>query len=267
MTEKKNLYVRVPSDGKIYKTVLGNLDLNCGDEVLFEYEQYQDTGVMIGANGCAKEGEKSAEMAEVTVIRRLNDKDQETIDARKEEAKPMMEVCQEKIKKHGLSMDLLDAELSYDGKKLTFYFTAPGRIDFRSLVPDLASAFKKLIRLQQVISREKARCFAAIGKCGRELCCRVLSKHFSGDDVTQEMAYEQNLGQMGANRVTGLCGKLQCCLKFELEEYEKANKKMPAIGSEVKTPEGAGKVIAHNVIKNKIKVELLEDQRILEVDC
>ncbi len=263
MESKEQKYIKIKSDGKYLKAKTGNLKLESAEEVLFEKDQFQDVGI-ISFEIPDKEKEETTE--EATVIRKLTDKDKEKLEERKNEAKSFLEKCAEKIKKHGLTMDLLDADLSYDGKKLTFYFSSSGRVDFRSLVPDLASTFKKLIRLQQVASRNKAKCMETVGRCGREICCRKVLRN-NLDNVTLEMAYEQNLGQMGTNRVTGVCGKLMCCLKYELDEYHKAKKKMPSIGSRIKTPEGEGTVLSQNVIKNKISVELDNDKRILEVDC
>lgn len=267
MEEKneKNIYIKVKSDGKIYRANAGNLDLKDSDEILFEIDQFQDIGLVIAGKEEEFNGNLNLENS-LTIIRKLTEKDKEKILEKKEEAKKLLPKCQEKIKKHDLSMDLLDAELSYDGKKLTFYFSSNGRVDFRSLVPDLASTFKKLIRLQQVGSRDKAKSLACVGRCGRETCCR---KFLKGDleSVTLEMACDQNLGQMGSSRVTGACGKLMCCLKYELKNYQDKKKSMPAIDQEVNTPEGKGRVVAQNIIKNKITVELFADKRILEVDC
>ena len=259
------IYLKVKSDGKIYKVSAGNLELKTGDEVLFESEQNQDTGLIIDS-GFIGDSFEADEEQKPSIIRRLNDKDKEKLLELKTQASQTFDACREKIEKHGLLMELLDADLSYDGRKLTFYFTASGRVDFRSLVPDLASTFKKLIRLQQVGSRDKAKCMDGVGKCGRKICCRDFLK---GDleSVTMDMAYCQNLGQMGSNRVTGLCGKLQCCLKYELEYYKDRKEKMPSLGEEIKTGEGVGKVISQNIVKNKVQVELLDDKRIVEVDC
>lgn len=262
---KKEIFVRANSDGKIYKTTSGNLELNISDEVLFETEQGQEVGVLVGAP--TKEEAMLGGDEIMAIIRKLSEKDKENCTNRKNEAKETLPICREKIKKHSLSMNLLDADLSYDGKKLTFYFSAPGRVDFRSLVPDLASSFKKLIRLQQVSSRDKAKCISGVvGRCGRKVCCKDFLKG-NLEDVTTEMASVQNLGQMGSNRVTGSCGKMMCCLKFELAAYEKAKKSMPEVGSQFKTKEGTGRVVSLSVIKNKIVVELNSDKRIVEVDC
>jgi cell fate regulator YaaT (PSP1 superfamily) len=259
------VYLKVKSDGKVYKVPAGNLELSPEDEVLFELDQNQDTGIIVGSDFVGDCFESDEEQ-KPSIIRRLNEKDKEKILELKSEATETLKACSEKIEKHGLSMELLDADLSYDGRKLTFYFTAPGRVDFRSLVPDLASTFKKLIRLQQVGSRDKAKCMDGVGKCGRKICCRDFLK---GDleSVTMDMAYCQNLGQSGSNRVTGLCGKLQCCLKYELEYYKERREKMPQVGEEIKTEEGMGKVVSQNIVKNKVGVELVNDKRIVEVDC
>ena len=260
---KNETYIKAKSDNKIYRGDSGKLEVNFQDEILFETEQGQETGIIVQKS---TKDNFEVEETEATIIRKLTDKDQKRCEEMKKEALVALPICQEKIKKHNLPMDLLDADISYDGKKITFYFSSPSRVDFRSLVPDLASTFKKLIRLQQVGSRDKAKCLhGVIGRCGREVCCRSFEKN--SDDVNIEMANVQNIGQMGSNRVTGACGKLMCCLKFELQAYQKAKMKMPEVGNEFKTKEGVGIVISQNVIKNKVLVELKEDKKILEVDC
>lgn len=260
---KKEVYIKVKSDGKTYRGDTGNLDLIERSEVLFENEQGQDVGLIILDLG--KEEEAVSE--EVTIIRKLTDKDIQKCKELKEEARGSIGLCKEKIKKHGLDMELLDADISYDGKKITFYFSATGRVDFRSLVPDLAATFKKLIRLQQVGSRDKAKCLnGVVGRCGREACCKHLRQDYS-DEITLEMANVQNIGQSGAGRVTGACGKLMCCLKYELAEYERKKKAMPAIGSEYRSNEGIGLVVSQNIMKNKLVIELKKEKRLLEVDC
>lgn len=263
---EKEIYIKTKSDGKIFKAKLGNLEVLEGDEILFETDQSQDIGFVIGNNQPEVELCEQEDGQNISIIRKLTPKDKEKIAEIELEANETLRPCEEKIKKHGLEMNLLGANLSYDGKKLTFYFTSPGRVDFRSLVPDLASTFKKLIRLQQIGARDKAKCLGALGRCGQKVCCRRFLK---GDleSVTLEMAYDQNLGQMGSNRVTGACGKLMCCLKYELEYYQKVKKDLPDIGSEIKTPEGIGKVLSQKILNKKVTVELDKDKRIVEVDC
>lgn len=262
---EKEIYIKAKCDNKIYKAKLGNLEVCAGDEIIFETEQSQDTGFIVG-DKCESELSDQGNDQTISVVRKLTPKDREKMAERELEAKETVLVCQDKVKKHGLEMNLLGADLSYDGKKLTFYFTSPGRVDFRSLVPDLASTFKKLIRLQQIGARDKAKCLGSVGRCGQKVCCKRFLK---GDleSVSLDMAYDQNLGQMGSNRVTGACGKLMCCLKYELEYYQKTKKSLPEIGSEIKTPEGVGKVLSQNILKKKVMVALNEDAKIVEVDC
>ena len=162
-------------------------------------------------------------------------------------------------------MELMDAELSFDEKKLTFYFAAEGRVDFRSLVSDLASTFRKLIRLQQIGARDEARFLGGCGRCGQVLCCRRFLKG-DLDSVTLEMAQLQGLAAMGTARVTGCCGKLMCCLKYELDEYREAVKSLPKIGEKIKTEKGFGFVISQNILAKKVLVEV-EDGSKLEVEC
>lgn len=264
---KNEIFIKVKSDNKIYKSDSSNLETKLDDEVLFESDGSQDTGIVVSKETAKEQGAGENDTdVNVTVIRKLTPKDKEKIEERVKEAKETLELCKEKIQKHVLEMNLLGADLSYDGKKLTFYFTSPGRVDFRSLVPDLASTFKKLIRLQQVGARDKAKCLGTVGRCGQGVCCKRFLK---GDleSVTLDMASEQNLGQMGSNRVTGACGKLMCCLKFELEYYEEAKKKLPPVDSEIKTADGAGIVLSQNVIKKTVLVKLKKDNRIVEENC
>lgn len=266
MTEKEDkiVNIKVKTDGKIYHAKTGNLPLVYGDEIIFEQDQFQDVGVIVEC--CVAKESKGTSEGEVVVIRKLTERDKEKLITLKTEASDTLPKCREKIAKHTLEMDLLDADISYDGKKLTFYFSASNRVDFRSLVPDLASTFKKLIRLQQVGMRDKAKCMTSVGRCGRETCCRQFLKG-DLDTITVDMAYDQNLGQTSSNRVTGVCGKLMCCFKFEHDQYKKSKKKMPSLGSKIKTLEGEGIVISQNIIKNKIRVELFADKRIVEADC
>lgn len=266
---KKELYIKIKSDSKIVIADAGNLDLKSGDEVLFENEQGQDIATVLSEEMLKAEEDNQGVRAETdqacNIVRKLTEKDRAKVKELNEQAQATIVKCQEKVDKYKLNMSLVNAGFSYDEKKLTFYFVAPGRVDFRVLVSDLAATFQKLIRLQQVGSRDKARCLGGYGRCGCELCCRKIL-HGELESVTMDMAYLQNLAQMGSGRVTGSCGKLMCCLKYELETYKEAKKKMPEIGSRIKTKEGQGTVISHNVLKNIVSVKLVDD-RIVEVAC
>ena len=263
MTE---IYLKANSDGKVYAAEKGNLKMETGDAVLFESDQCQETAVILADKNSGEGNEKvGVETVKAEIIRRLNDKDNEIIAQRKEEALKMLPRCKEIVEKHSLPMEMADADLSYDGKKVTFYFSAPGRVDFRLLVSELASVFQKSIRLQQIGARESTRSCGGIGKCGQDLCCKRFLKG-NLDDVTMDMAYTQNLAQMGTTRCMGACGKLMCCLKYEMGLYEEGKESLPKVGSKIKTEKGEGVVIGQNIIKQSVNVELADRNR-LEVKC
>ncbi|OQB06008.1 MAG: hypothetical protein BWY19_00564 [bacterium ADurb.Bin212] len=264
--------VRLKTDNKLCFVEMHNHQLNAGEEVLVESKGGAEVGCVLPCKPNSGEavvdrepsdGEQNTQ-EEYQFVRKLNEKDQEHLQKLKEESKKYLEECRKKIEKYKLPMQLLDADLSFDEKKIAFYFTAPSRVDFRILVSDLAHTFKKVIRLQQVGARDEARYLGGVGRCGQHLCCKRFLKG-NLESVTLDMAVDQNLAQMGSNRVTGACGKLMCCLKFELETYQEAKKKLPEIGSEVKTKEGKGKVIGHNALKNSYNVRLFESGNIVEV--
>lgn len=261
--------VKLISNGKIVPFKKTSLKLDIGDEVLVEQLGCLEKAIVCDLKSDVVEdessvSEKNTPEDELVVIRKLNEADKKKYSELKKKAVEYLVDCKKRIASHKLEMELLDAELSFDEKKLTFYFSAPGRVDFRALVSDLASAFRKLIRLQQVGARDEARFLDGVGRCGQRYCCRrFLSK--SLDEITLEMARCQQLAHMGSNRITGSCGKLMCCLKFELKDYEKNLKDLPQIGEQVKIKEGEGTVVDLNVLRKKVIVALEEGNRV-EVD-
>lgn len=263
--------VKIKSTGIIVEADAGKFEFAAGDWLLVETRECKEVAIVVDppAGGeqvkeAKTEGEESAD-PEIEIIRKLSEKDLEQYKEYKKIAQGLIPECQKKIQFHNLPMELMDAELSFDEKKLTFYFAAEGRVDFRSLVSDLASTFKKLIRLQQIGARDEARFIGGCGRCGQVLCCRRFLKG-DLDSVTIEMAQIQGLAAMGSNRVTGCCGKLMCCLKYELDEYKDAAKNLPKIGQQIKTEKGPGIVISQNVLAKKVLVEV-EDGTKLEVEC
>jgi len=260
----QDTYLKARSDSKYYAASTGNLKLTAGDKVLFESDRCQEIGVIMELPA-KTDIENDLSLGKAVIIRRLNDKDLDVDRERKAEAVTNLSKCRDIVSKHSLPMELLDADLSFDNTKLTFYFSAPGRVDFRSLVSELASTFQKLIRLQQVGARDRARCIGGVGRCGQEFCCKRFL-HGELESVSSDMAYEQNLAQMGPNRVTGACGKLMCCLKYELDFYKEAKEKLPAIGSQIKTSGGKGTVVSQCILKNKVTVEL-DNKTFVEVEC
>lgn len=259
--------IKIKSTGQILSADAGRLNLDLGDWLLVETPQCREVAIVVDENRLKEMPVENQEIkeSEVEIIRRLTEKDKKQYADLKIIAEEMIPECQKKILRHNLSMELLDAELSFDEKKLTFYFTADGRVDFRSLVSDLASTFKKLIRLQQVGARDEARFIDGHGRCGQRLCCRRFLKG-DLDSITLDMAQIQGLAAMGSSRITGACGKLMCCLAFEIKEYKKLAKEMPKIGDKLKTEKGEGLVVSQNILQKKVLVEL-PDQSKMEVEC
>ncbi|MEI8143203.1 MAG: regulatory iron-sulfur-containing complex subunit RicT [Candidatus Berkelbacteria bacterium] len=259
-------YIRARSDGRIFETKDEKMEIDEGTAVLFENEQCQEIGKVISKKCAVSDSENNKNpILPTAIIRRVNEKDEAHDIEKQKSARSNIATCREIILRHNLPMELADADLSFDDKKLTFYFTAPGRVDFRSMVSELASSFHKLIRLQQVGARERAKCVGGIGRCGEEYCCKRFMKG-NLDGATLDMAAVQNLGQMGPGRVTGSCGKVMCCLRHELEGYVEAKKKMPAIGTQYKTSKGVGKIVSQNILKNSVTVYLGE-KGYMEAEC
>ena len=190
------------------------------------------------------------------ILRLANYDDIKTYEKNLRDASEAMEICRQKVAQHGLDMNLIDNEYTFDKTKLIFYFTADGRVDFRELVRDLASVFRTRIELRQIGVRDEAKKLGGFGPCGREYCC----KRWMGDfePVTIKMAKDQGLS-LNPGKISGTCGRLFCCLKYENENYEGIIKKMPTENSIVMTPEGKGKVIQRATLLEKVKV-LLETE-------
>lgn len=187
------------------------------------------------------------------VLRIADDKDCKIYEQNILDAQEALEICREKIKLHNLDMNLIDNEYTFDKTKLIFYFTADGRIDFRELVRDLASVFRTRIELRQIGVRDEAKKLGGFGPCGKEYCCKKWLSDF--EPVTIKMAKDQGLS-LNPSKISGTCGRLFCCLKYEEENYEGIIKKMPTVNSIVMTPDGKGKVMQTMTLLEKIKVML-----------
>ncbi|MET0787419.1 MAG: stage 0 sporulation family protein [Paenisporosarcina sp.] len=195
------------------------------------------------------------------VVRSADERDRIQVDENKSESQRAFNLGTEKIVEHSLDMKLVDVEYTFDRNKIIFYFTAEGRVDFRDLVKDLASVFRTRIELRQIGVRDEAKMLGGIGPCGRMLCCSTFLGDF--EPVSIKMAKDQNLS-LNPSKISGLCGRLMCCLKYENDEYEQAKELMPDMGSRISTPDGAGKVVGLNLLERILKVELYEEQRVLE---
>lgn len=197
------------------------------------------------------------------ILRIATDKDRETVRRNLERKPQAMKIAQEKIEKHGLAMKLIDCEFAFEGNKVIFYFAADGRVDFRELVKDLAGAFHIRIELRQVGIRDETRLLGGIAPCGRECCCAGAMSDFR--KVSIKMAKVQGLS-LNPGKISGLCGRLMCCLSYENEYYSDVYKKMPKVGSEVSTPEGKGTVVSNNMLKLIVRVKIDKDGALVYKD-
>ena len=252
----KVIGVRFRTAGKIYFFSPGKLEVETGDKVIVETARGVEFGSVVT-------GPKEVEDDKITqplksVIRLATDEDKKKEEKNKEKEKEAFKICLEKIHKHGLEMKLIDAEYTFDNNKVLFYFTADGRIDFRELVKDLASVFKTRIELRQVGVRDETKILGGIGICGRPLCCHSYLSEFI--PVSIKMAKEQNLS-LNPTKISGVCGRLMCCLKNEEETYEVLNSKLPGIGDTVTTADGLrGEVHSVNVLRQTVKVIVVVDK-------
>lgn len=250
--------VRFKPAGKIYYFDPGDLKIETGNDVIVETARGLEYGMVVIRPKLVKEEDLISPLK--PIIRIASDDDAETYLENKVKTKEAYDICDEKIKDHDLEMYLIDCEYTFDRNKLIFYFTADGRIDFRELVKDLAAIFKTRIELRQIGVRDEAKILNAIGPCGRSLCCSTWIGEFM--PVSIKMAKDQGLS-LNPAKISGVCGRLFCCLKYEAQGYADAVKKMPSVGWLVKDlfTEKKGKVIDVNHLLENIKVEF-EDKTV-----
>ena len=241
----KVIGVRFRTAGKIYFFSPGGLELKAGDKVIVETARGVEFGSVVTGIKEVPDDQISQPLKPVIRIATQDD-------VRREAKNRAFKICQEKIRKHGLEMKLIDAEYTFDNNKVLFYFTADGRIDFRELVKDLASVFRTRIELRQIGVRDETKIRGGIGICGRPLCCHTYLTEFA--PVSIKMAKEQNLS-LNPTKISGVCGRLMCCLTNEEETYEELNSHLPSIGDYVTTPEKLkGEVQSVNVLRQTVKV-------------
>ena len=250
----KVIGVRFRTAGKIYFFDPVNFEIKRGDHVIVETARGIEFGTVM--SGVTEVEEEKVIQPLKPVIRLANQRDMEQEAANKLKEKEAFRICLEKIRKHELEMKLIDAEYTFDNNKVLFYFTADGRIDFRELVKDLASVFKTRIELRQIGVRDETKIVGGIGICGRPLCCHSYLSDFI--PVSIKMAKEQNLS-LNPTKISGVCGRLMCCLKNEEETYEELNRRLPGIGDYVTTEDGLkGEVQSVNVLRQLVKVVVEE---------
>lgn len=242
--------VRFRESGKIYFFDPMRIEVEAGDYVIVETARGMEYGKVVYGRRVIDEKKMSAPIK--PIIRKATEADAARNQKNKEKCKEAFNICLEKIAKHQLDMKLIEAEYTFDNNKVLFYFTADGRIDFRELVKDLASVFRTRIELRQIGVRDETKIVGGIGICGRELCCHSYLSDFA--PVSIKMAKEQSLS-LNPTKISGVCGRLMCCLNHEEATYEYLNDRMPAIGDFVKTPDGQkGEVSGTNVLRQNVKV-------------
>ena len=254
----KIIGVRFRNVGKIYYFNPKNFQVNPGEHVIVETARGVEYGIVVL-------GPKEVDDNEVVqplkdVIRVATPKDDAKAEMNRKKEKEAYQICLQKIRAHELEMKLIDVEYTFDNNKVLFYFTADGRIDFRELVKDLAAVFKTRIELRQIGVRDETKILGGMGICGRGLCCHTYLSEFA--PVSIKMAKEQNLS-LNPTKISGVCGRLMCCLKNEQETYEYLNKRLPNTGDTVTTPEGIkGEVQSVNVLRQLVKVIVdIEDEK------
>jgi cell fate regulator YaaT (PSP1 superfamily) len=254
--------IKLRKQRRIFDCDAGELRLNIGDKIIVETESGQQLGVVVArpAHRCCA---ASSSPAANKVLRKA-----EQIDIRQEELNILKEreyaqVCRKKIVEYNLPMKLINVEIVPDGSKIIFFFTAENRVDFRSLVKELAADLRTRIEMRQIGARNEAQILGGIGCCGRELCCTSFLHQFC--PVTIKMTKEQGLA-LDPAKISGVCGRLMCCLSYEYETYAELKKNLPKIGKRITTSQGTGKIRQVNVITQKILIEM-EDGHIIEMNA
>ena len=254
--ELKNIIgIRFKRLGKIYFFNPKGLKVKKGDKVIVETSQGEEYAEVLIPNRYVDDDKIVAPLKKV--LRIATYKDIKRHEECKKIEKEAFKICQEKIKEHGLNMGLTEVECKFDNSKILFYFTADGRIDFRDLVRDLAAIYKTRIELRQIGVRDEVKLIVGNGVCGRELCCCTFLSDF--ETVSIKMAKEQNIS-LNPSKISGNCGRLMCCLKYENEVYEEKLKKLPNIGAIVKTEDGEGEVDNIEILKERIRVKFKNEE-------
>ena len=225
-----------------------------GDYVIVEADKGEDLGQVNQVGELISMKKSDAQLK--SILRKTDKEDLEKLQQNREKEKKAFVICKEKIEKHGLNMKLVDVEYQFDGNKITFYFTADRRVDFRELVKDLAAQYKVRIELRQIGVRDEARRFGGYGICGRKLCCTSFLKEF--EPITTQCAKEQNL-PLNPQKLSGVCGRLLCCLNYEREFYLEASQKFPPLDSEIKTEKGTAIVDKIDVFKDEVVLKYEND--------
>lgn len=239
--------VKITDWDNLYYCSYNGVSLKKGDSVILEAESATELGKVIGFRELEEEEREIRR-----ILRKAENKDFEKVPNEKRK-KECLAYCKEMIKKHELPMKLVDIHFSYDGSRITFAFIADGRVDFRGLLKDLTAQFNCNIRLNQIGIRDEAKMMGDCGHCGQELCCKKFIKDFKS--ITSEMAEFQQVSHRGSDRISGICGRLMCCLGFEERNYEELAKNLPEVGTRVSVDGKKGVVVGHHILKQTVDVE------------
>lgn len=253
---------------KVYNFSSNNLKLSLGDKVVVQTELGLEIGRVVGFLGEMVEREENSDEKKIKPILHVAN-DRELDKMVKENEKNEALIYAKKMKdQHGLPMKFIDVHFSYDSSRATFAFIADGRVDFRELVKDLTRHFNRTVRLQQIGIRDEAKLMGDFGPCGKQLCCRKYLKELAS--ITSEMADLQQCAHRGSDRISGICGRLMCCLAYEQKGYEELASKMPPIGAKVNVDGQRGTVVSHHTLKQSVMVEFKNDSErgrvITEID-
>jgi cell fate regulator YaaT (PSP1 superfamily) len=256
----KVIGVRFKKAGKIYYFSPEEFNILKGDYVIVETARGIEFGKCV--IGIREVSEEDIISPLKSVIRIADEKDILKHKENKEKEEEALSICLKKIEEHALNMKLIDVEYTFDNHKVIFYFTADGRVDFRELVKDLAAIFKTRIELRQIGVRDEAKMIGGLGPCGRPMCCSSFLGDFAS--VSIKMAKEQNLS-LNPTKISGICGRLMCCLNYEQSTYEDIRKRLPKVGAIVKTLYGNGEVTGNSIVKEIVKVKLKKgDEEVIE---
>ncbi len=256
----KIIGVRFKSVGKIYYFDPDGRELAEGDKVIVETARGVECGEVVITDREIDEEKFSSPIKKI--IRPANADDMKQIEKNHEKEKEALVICEQKVRDHKLNMNLIDCECTFDNNKLLFYFTAENRVDFRELVKDLASVFRTRIELRQIGVRDEAKMLGGIGICGQPFCCSRFLGEFQ--PVSIKMAKEQGLS-LNPTKISGTCGRLMCCLKYEQDAYEDLLKNTPKVGAIVKTMEGRGVVEEVNLLTGKLRVKIDKTENVISV--
>ena len=248
--------IRFKKAGKIYYFDPDSFEIDKGDHVIVETSRGMEYGEVTIAPKEVSEKEVVSPLKKVIRIADAKDTSQHEENMRKKAR--AMTLCQEKVDKHNLVMKLIDVEYTFDNSKIIFYFTADGRVDFRDLVKDLAGVFKMRIELRQIGVRDEAKMVGGSGTCGKSLCCHTWLPEF--EPVSIKMAKVQNLS-LNPTKISGICGRLMCCLKYENEIYSELRRGMPEQGEHIRTPDGIAVVFDTNLLESKVRARLVIEEK------